>query len=182
MRVCASRPQTMEVCQLNLNASPRFTCAINVILALMSKFPLGKNLPRVLRNPEWDGVSIRKPFLKHVCNPKLLIWTAETWPIFSHQLILVSLIVLYNYAPCAIDRCKYLWYFLGRSFPSFPNEFVSKLEWNDHAARKSLYMEEYVSDSNNIGAVFITGYIAPGIVTKYITQASTKELFVIYGK
>lgn len=59
---------------------------------------------------------------------------------------------------------------------------MSRLEWNDHIARKSLYMQEFVSDENNIGAVYITGLRAPGVISKFITQADTGEAFVIYGK
>ena len=59
---------------------------------------------------------------------------------------------------------------------------MARLEWNDHVARRSLYMEEYVSDANNIGTVYIWGLKAPNIITQYITQADTGEAFVIYGK
>ncbi|XP_067944701.1 uncharacterized protein [Watersipora subatra] len=67
----------------------------------------------------------------------------------------------------------------GKDFPKIPNQYVSRLEWTDHVARRSTYMQEYVSVTNNIGVIYVTGLRIPGRTSKFITSASTGELFTI---
>lgn len=70
---------------------------------------------------------------------------------------------------------------LGKDFPEIADDYIARVEYNDHLQRRTLYMTEYVSVTNDIGATYITGLKMAGVTTKYITSAATGELFIIYG-
>ena len=70
---------------------------------------------------------------------------------------------------------------LGKDFPKIADDYIARVEYNDHLQRRTLYMTEYVSVTNDIGATYITGLKMAGVTTKYITSAATGELFIIYG-
>lgn len=71
--------------------------------------------------------------------------------------------------------------FTERDFPDVLKDYLAVIEWNNHVSKQSYFVEEYVSHPLNKGTMFITGFVAPGIRSQFITSPGTAELFTIYG-
>lgn len=69
-----------------------------------------------------------------------------------------------------------------KPFPTIPNTFTAKFQWNMNLVNTSFYVEEFFSQDLNLGVVIVENMLGPGKRSKFISDPEKQQLIMILGE